>query len=856
MKQTHNERNIDRILHDMLDGDAPNEVQTKAQAHFEAAKERLMNEPNRKAHGWFRLSWAGAGMAGTLLVVMLFSVVINQSNITWADVKERFKSVNFFSATVYITENPLEKPEKIEIWMGKHGKCRMHKEGCVYFGENGELTKAIHARSGQAFEPERGDKALGMFRMLGRMETFSLEELLKTFCGKQTLSEPLANEELGISEDMKVFDISNDRTPEWVRIWVLKASGLPVRFRLWDPRYAESVEVLFDYVKEQPAEAFDPDLYQKTLNISSLGRGNQVYALLKDPGGQAMTPRDVFERTGYHMPEVKEIGMTKEGVVWVVSTNSRNRTPDGRTIEGFGQLTDNWGQRYLFHPLGHRVKNDLAVEYYIPYTFRLDYKTPDTLILTATTQPDHSKHVDTIIGRLEIEEWVEDKPIPDFFGNAKQINFLKHVISEAKRYHDWDRFDRLLGLIEGEPEESEMAFYRDYQLLEKRMAMGKTDEAYPLARRLIGIVEDKIKAVENFQTRLGFQYIDLVENYILLLCKHEEEKEAKRWVRFMKQQLDAKPSQGGYDVKASFIATLANALHDRYRWNVDRIIQLLEIDIREERYTSYLSSFINHKPLGEREEFQPWVKYANKVFDLYKERELPARMELVRMQERFDTDNPTYSIAFPDRPAYVFSLFKGTWDRIARSYAIASKHDPRLVRVSEGLQGKEVYYPLVVHEDVSHKERYDWILQKNGVEVVEKKEIHKVWVAKYDGRPLPHWREVRPADGSHLGRRPDARGGGTHTTITSLLDIFEMMANDNEWDRTLGEGAVIILDETGLPTKPGENQTFGSICLTYTYAFWDGEEGIQLAKSWFEDTFGITFHEEERELAVLEFRKK
>jgi len=844
------------VLLETLDGDVPADVQSKALAHFDAVKERLANEPEKVKHNWYRLSWAGAGVMGTLMTVLVLSLLLGPSNMTWAEVTERFKSVSFFSATAYFTDNPNEKPEKIEMWMGQSGKCRMHREGRVYFGEKGTLTKAVHVRSKKEFEPEYSDKAKGMIRMLGGMETFSLDSILKTFCGKQTFSEPLENKELGLSQDMTVFDITNDRTPEWMRIWVLKTSGLPVRMRVWDPRRAESMDVVFDYMKEQPEKAFDPQLYQKTLLSTNNGWGNQLYALLKDPGGRAMTPQDVFDETGYHMPVVKEIGMTPEGVVWVMSTKSRNQSADGRTVTGFGELTDDLGQEYLFTPLGHRVKGDLALEYYIPYTYRIDYQKPKQLILTATTQPDHHEQVYDVIGTVEFDQWVEDKPLPDLFGNGSRINCIKKVINECRYNHEWDRFDKLLALIPGEPEDSDDAFFRDNQLLHKLMMMEKKEEAFPLAKRLFDIIKNDLEDMQKDYSQQAFRHQRLIGDYILLLCDRGDEDEAQKWIRIHKKRLKAMTNQGNYDAEASFIAMMSNRLHDGYRWSVDRIIQLLETDIHEERFKKYMSSFINHKPMNEQEAFKPWLEYADAVFEQYKERQFPEKLELMQIDQRFDVSNPTYSIAFPEHLDYVLAMYKGTWINIANGYALSNHRDHRLIRVSDELKDEEVYFPLVIHEDVPHKERYDWILQQSGVRAVEKTEKHTVWAAKYDGRLLPHWRKVRPADGAHLNRRPNARGGGTSTSITSLLGIFERMANGNQWQKTIDDDAVIIFDETGLPTKPGENQTNGSICISYNYAFWDGEDGMQLAKDWFADTFGIIFHEEQRELTVLELQKK
>ena len=65
---------------------------------------------------------------------------------------------------------------------------------------------------------------------------------------------------------------------------------------------------------------------------------------------------------------------------------------------------------------------------------------------------------------------------------------------------------------------------------------------------------------------------------------------------------------------------------------------------------------------------------------------------------------------------------------------------------------------------------------------------------------------------------------------------------------------VIIVNETGLPDEPGPKQSAANVCLTHDFAFWSGKEANRLAFDWFRDNFGITFHEEERELKTLELQ--
>src|SRR6185295_3842422 len=123
------------------------------------------------------------------------------------------------------------------------------------------------------------------------------------------------------------------------------------------PRLGQAVEAYFDYMQEQPTEAFDPDRFAQGLSASG-SNANGLYALLKDPGGQALTPADLFKAGGHHMPTLARAGRTPEGIIWVESTNSTNRQASGRIFYGFGKLTDNLGQDYVRRWIGNAVEND------------------------------------------------------------------------------------------------------------------------------------------------------------------------------------------------------------------------------------------------------------------------------------------------------------------------------------------------------------------------------------------------------------------------------------------------------------------------------------------------------------------
>ncbi len=93
-----------------------------------------------------------------------------------------------------------------------------------------------------------------------------------------------------IEDDLVVFDLESEDYTEWIRIWALKKSGLPVRLRIWDPTNAATLEVVFDYSKPQPPKFFDPKAFASVLSTIRTDQLNLAYFYLEDAGGKLYVP--------------------------------------------------------------------------------------------------------------------------------------------------------------------------------------------------------------------------------------------------------------------------------------------------------------------------------------------------------------------------------------------------------------------------------------------------------------------------------------------------------------------------------------------------------------------------------------
>ena len=59
-----------------------------------------------------------------------------------------------------------------------------------------------------------------------------------------------------------------------------------------------------------------------------------------------------------------------------------------------------------------------------------------------------------------------------------------------------------------------------------------------------------------------------------------------------------------------------------------------------------------------------------------------------------------------------------------------------------------------------------------------------------------------------------------------------------------------IVDETGLRATPPRGADWASVAVSSESPTWAGEGGLEMARKWFADEFGVTFAEETRPVTV------
>lgn len=293
---------VDELMKTVDNKQLPGGLEDRLHGQLAAFRERVRLRQTRS----FRRRYTRRKMfrrvsvsAAVLLLLALGAYVIGaQTTPTWAEVVERFGTVPFFNATIYVKAHAAADPVQLELWMGPGGKSRFRVGHEVIFGEEGRMLETV------AFAPPSADtQRLRYARQMvqhciervGKEEAFSFDTLVRALPVQGMLSQPLENQNASISRDLVVFDIADESDPEWTRIWALRGSRLPVRILYWDPESGGSVDVVLSYANEQPEEFFDPGAFRETLGKNAGGAANQAYVLLKDPGGRPITPQDVIE---------------------------------------------------------------------------------------------------------------------------------------------------------------------------------------------------------------------------------------------------------------------------------------------------------------------------------------------------------------------------------------------------------------------------------------------------------------------------------------------------------------------------------------------------------------------------------
>ncbi len=293
-----NDHAIEAWLKDAMDKEIPREVEERLRDRLDDFKVRLVERDSRKpravrfARVAYRLSWAAVFMG--VVFGGAWYLFVSSADPTWAQVMRRFATVSYLQATIYVREDALAMPVELELWSGYGGKLRLHVGNKVAFGDKGRFIEDVPVSPDRPAPPgmKMAEATVQhLVEKVGSADTFSFETLLRLLPDLGDLSAPLLIQDETVSNDLILFDLTSRTSPEWVRIWTLRESRLPVRVLYWDPRSGQTTDVLLSYGNQQSVEFFDPAAFKARL-AECKTPSDRAYALLGDVAGRPVTPAD------------------------------------------------------------------------------------------------------------------------------------------------------------------------------------------------------------------------------------------------------------------------------------------------------------------------------------------------------------------------------------------------------------------------------------------------------------------------------------------------------------------------------------------------------------------------------------
>ncbi len=299
-------------------------------------------------------------------------------------------------------------------------------------------------------------------------------------------------------------------------------------------------------------------------------------------------------------------------------------------------------------------------------------------------------------------------------------------------------------------------------------------------------------------------------------------------------------------VRDRFLMDFARSLSHNAKLPVDKVGYILQVavktDKRLEHFDGWDWSYRYKNPI-----YDSWRKHLRELANHYKSNPLPEKMEFLPIKKK--EDFKAYTHELPGIQTHKVSLYSGALKRYLKWHTF----DPGTLRLPEEIGSIELNHDLIYEKSIPNSELCKFVLDYLGLEVVEVKEQRNVWVAHYDGRPLKPYKEVKtpvPYDNKGKYKTGMATSWG-RVNMASLLKNFML-----HQDEDLKADKIIIIDETGIKSKPDTPDDWDSVAVSSEGPCWKGDEAIKMARKWFKEEFGVTFTEKTRPMTIHVVRRK
>lgn len=778
--------------------------------------------------------WAVAAavlIAGGALVSHLAQLV--GGNVAWAEVSRRFQSVPFFSATIYMKRDAVSEPTQMELWMSQDGHIRLRAGKHVVFAHGGRV-KAYDIGSRRSVEPD--EMARVFIDKIGQAGEFSLEAIIEVMFGGQTTEvTPLINPDAVISQDVVVFDVTLPDTPEWVRIWALRESRLPVRITVWDPRDGANTDAIFSYSREQQGEFFDPNAFDAQLqDRSSASRVSVAYAFLKDPGGRNITPEEMFKESGYHIPLVRQAGFTEDGAFWVLADKARNQRPSGSIFYGFSEIEDDLSRTYIRVANNYHSIDNVSLSVFVPLDFPFDSRRPSRITLICTPRQHPVPGTDPaseVIGTVGLTRWESDAPCPELYEgiDTSSLSFRMALARHLAAPEHVERLNRLLSVIPGWTTQPES---HAFLLFWQEMAYRRKDfrEILKIGQVLSPLLFEDLRNASRYH----------FTEYLVALAATGQLADANRLFHQVDAIADMSPDKSG-EYYGTYLRILIESLAGEARLTMDQIGRVLGFDIAgHEVYRRAAEQGVRNASWAETHRVAEQRRAELAAY--YRTHPLPERAELI---DRGD-DRTIYLTG--DRNVlpgcegykilpvnYAISGVVSNLRDIGADAAGANKVHPygAALRFADGLEDRELRADLVYRDGIALAECFHLVLAGCGMELTtETLPARPVLIARHDGRKLRNYGEVYGP--WHMDN------GSAGVRVWRAADLLEQLSLQVQT-------GVLLLDQTGM-TDP--------ICVGNGTPQWQGADGIEQARRWLQEQLGITITEETRTVTTYLIQRR
>lgn len=374
---------------------------------------------------------------------------------------------------------------------------------------------------------------------------------------------------------------------------------------------------------------------------------------------------------------------------------------------------------------------------------------------------------------------------------------------------------------------------RDELFIRKTGVKNYLDEVPEIPIKLIEVLD----RLTISQTDLGERIIDGRLCTGLRLEKKTSPKEYCKELWFDKET--------NLPVEISFFKPLESEwkefTHTRFEYNK-------EIPQKVSTYTGPADPKSTHFDWDIDPSFEPWRRNLRQLAARYHDRPLPERMELVPRKSKDDI------------PAWIYGKMPGIDDYAVRPLSLTLGdclkslwREAGTLRISKDLQNIQLHHDLVLRRAIDSNEQMEFLLDRLGLEMIYTEQERTVWVARYDGRELKPWKDVKAPvpRGNANAIHPGMNSSPNPTTMGVLIRQFNYYQ-----DMDLTADAKFIINETELPEPPENQNDRDEYAVSSESPYWGGIKSIELARRWFKNEFGVTFTEEKRTVPLFIVQKK